>query len=67
VRVRLVRHHKDRARRRRRRNRHRSLVRSLPSRRNSAGRSAQNGTGGSLAARYTRWVRLRAVSGSTRS
>ena len=46
VRVRLVRHHKDRARRRRRRNRHRSLVRSLPSRRNSAARSAQNGTGG---------------------
>ena len=46
VRVRLVRHHKDRPRRRRRRNRHRSPVRSLPRRRNSAARSAQNGTGG---------------------
>jgi hypothetical protein len=46
VRVRLVRHRKDPARRRRRRNRHRSPVRSLPSRRNSAARSAQNRTGG---------------------
>jgi hypothetical protein len=64
VRVRLVRHQ---ARRRRRRNRRRSPVRSLPSRRNSAARSAQNGTGGLGGRPLLRWVRLRAVSGSTRS